>query len=280
MFFHELWYFRAFYSLPVFVVGALTFVLYYCFYTGFLQQVELSSSLMLVLIFLHFCLFCYVWAYLRSVTTDPGTIPPNFDMISTDRLLTDKENYDDTDWEQCKVSFCKKCKRNRPARTHHCSGCDRCVLRMDHHCPWIGNCVGFRNVKYFTQFLMYSLTSSILMASLSGGLLLKQYPDYELSTLISTIGCLCLSAALGGLAGVNIWMIVNNKTTLEISKHNYNVFDVNTQENWSLICGSRWLDWVLPLKPNDAGDGIAYPVKMRVKSGETSVIYDRVVTSL
>lgn len=32
------------------------------------------------------------------------------------------------------VSICKKCISPKPPRTHHCSVCNRCILKMDHHC--------------------------------------------------------------------------------------------------------------------------------------------------
>ena len=53
------------------------------------------------------------------------------------------------------ISICIKCINPKPAQTHPCSISNRGVLRMDHHCPWLNNCVGHCNHRYFFSFCFF-----------------------------------------------------------------------------------------------------------------------------
>jgi len=52
------------------------------------------------------------------------------------------------------LSYCSTCQIMRPPRAFHCGDCDVCIEIHDHHCPWVGTCIGHRNAKYFSLFLL------------------------------------------------------------------------------------------------------------------------------
>ncbi|CAO1637631.1 unnamed protein product [Parajaminaea phylloscopi] len=51
----------------------------------------------------------------------------------------------------------------KPERAHHCSICKTCVIKYDHHCPWLNQCVGLHNERYFLLFLLYLVTGCCIV---------------------------------------------------------------------------------------------------------------------
>ncbi|KAJ4719554.1 S-acyltransferase [Melia azedarach] len=85
--------------------------------------------------------------FLLTSFTDPGTVKA--ENVSQYQSAYPYDNIIYTEKE------CSTCKIPKPARSKHCSICDRCVARFDHHCGWMNNCIGERNTRYFMAFLLW-----------------------------------------------------------------------------------------------------------------------------
>ncbi|XP_030193389.1 palmitoyltransferase ZDHHC3 isoform X3 [Gadus morhua] len=107
----------------------------------------------------------------KAVFSDPGMVPlPETAIDFSDLRSQSRMNERVVCPKGCEGwTVCSRCETYRPPRAHHCRVCQRCIRRMDHHCPWINNCVGELNQKYFIQFLFYtglaSLYSMVLVVS-------------------------------------------------------------------------------------------------------------------
>ena len=56
----------------------------------------------------------------------------------------------------CNWHYCYRCEVNVPPRAKHCHVCRKCILKLDHHCTFLGRCIGFRNVRHYMCFLVWT----------------------------------------------------------------------------------------------------------------------------
>uniref|UniRef100_A0A3B3XV26 Palmitoyltransferase n=1 Tax=Poecilia mexicana TaxID=48701 RepID=A0A3B3XV26_9TELE len=225
----------------------------------------------------HWNLIMIAFHYYKAAKTSPGYPPTE----KNDRPF---------------VSVCKKCIMPKPARTHHCGICNRCILKMDHHCPWLNNCVGHFNHRYFFSFCLF-MTLGCVYCSISGrNLFLDAYsaletnfhtpaPSYTFKdrmihksiiymwVLTSTVG-----VALGALTVWHAVLISRGETSIDrhINKKERrrlaawgkvfkNPFNYGKLNNWKVFLGvekrSHWVTRVLlPSGHPPYGDGLTWDI--------------------
>jgi len=187
-------------------------------------------------------LFCLL-GLLLAAFSDPGIYP----RAELDPLFDTKRNTFAKSPKPRKLTvengstiickFCETCNIYRPPRCSHCSFCNNCVDSFDHHCPWIGNCIGRRNYRYFLVFVYGVLVNSLFTATMCATEIvlrclqsrqtagLQKFAEAMIANPMSLIVALLALCAFGGLcalSGFHSYLLCKNVTTNEELKNSYN----------------------------------------------------------
>ncbi|KAK6324923.1 hypothetical protein J4Q44_G00042650 [Coregonus suidteri] len=197
-----------------FLVGSTT--LFFCFTCPWLTEqfsvaVPIYNGVIFLFVLANFCMATFM---------DPGIFPrADEDEDKEDDFRAPLYKTVEIRGIQVRMKWCSTCRFYRPPRCSHCSVCDNCVEDFDHHCPWVNNCIGRRNYRYFFLFLL-SLTVHI-MGVFGFGLLYILYHTQQLDRVHSavTMAVMCVAGLffipVAGLTGFHMVLVARGRTTNE-----------------------------------------------------------------
>jgi hypothetical protein len=134
-------------------------------------------------------------------------------------------------------SLCHTCRIQRPLRSKHCRTCRQCVALFDHHCPYVGNCVGRENYRWFFGYsFMFFVCSSLWEATAMIYLRSVRFDWMVLSVMLLFFPFWCMSVML---TSFHVQLSLMNMTTNEqmnASRYDYladgkNKFDKGMMNN-------------------------------------------------
>ncbi|TGZ61018.1 hypothetical protein CRM22_008220 [Opisthorchis felineus] len=208
---------------------------------------DFSRQTSYALIAVHSLLIFYVVStFGRATFMDPGYLPigvPGEKMTTIEKGAARTVMYKSVEINgiATRLKWCVTCEIYRPPRCSHCSICKHCIDTFDHHCPWLNNCIGRRNYRYFFAFLL-SLTLHMVTTfgvSVSFVLMradrLSTYPVIIAIIVVVLVGLLLLPVL--GLTGFHIFLVSKGRTTNEQVTSKYDL-DMNP---YNRGCCINWL---------------------------------------
>lgn len=204
---------------------------------------------------------------LATATTDPGIVPHNATMDKAEaEACASEQRSIDINGVQVPLKWCRTCRIWRPPRTAHCSECNVCVEKFDHHCPWMGQCIGKRNYRYFLGFInsvvalcFYTIVLSAYVAihaaqsspptppkdpyaspraALDDGPIARMFSTHPAAILLVVVPGL-IALCVAPLACYHCSLTCNNTTTAEEVKETFvdvNPFDKGCAGNCNEAC--------------------------------------------
>jgi len=163
------------------------------------------------------------------------------------------------------LRFCTYCLIIKPDRSHHCKDCNKCIFKCDHHCPWMDNCIGLYNMKYFILFLFYSNIALINFT-------IEKYSYFLFETVLFKfffVIYLMINLLLFILLSFNLYLISINKTNYEYAyqsrvnedfkyeksnNRSYINYNHGIVSNLKEVFGDWIILWLVPIRFNNDGD--------------------------
>lgn len=129
----------------------INIVVAYLFYfeLDVLNRSEVTFLKHLHYVFVYTSIFCFaliVPTFVVSVSINPGYLEQKFEFT---QMVEEFIKY-----ERDLMNLCTYCRLIKSETSFHCLMCNRCVELFDHHCPYINNCLGLNNYKYFLLFIL------------------------------------------------------------------------------------------------------------------------------
>ncbi|NP_001359470.1 palmitoyltransferase ZDHHC3 isoform 4 [Mus musculus] len=152
------------------------------------------------------------------------------------------------------------------------SVCKRCIRKMDHHCPWVNNCVGENNQKYFVLFTMYIALISLHALIMVGFHFLHCFEEdwtkcssFSPPTTVILLILLCFEALLfliftSVMFGTQVHSICTDETGIEQLKKEERRWAKKTKwMNMKAVFGHPFsLGWASPFATPDQGKADPY----------------------